>query len=119
LSYQYELTDFCETRENQKNRSVFDTKFNFWNLAEKPKTKHFLENWAVFCLSIGFQPIFCSKFNFWMENGKPTGFPVYCLVFPVYRSVFQKKSKVDFFKSNQPVFGESKKPDQTGFVRFL
>jgi hypothetical protein len=61
--------------------------------------------------------VFLFKIQILNENNKPISFPVYHLVFLIYRSIFQ----FSFFqknKSNRPVFNESTKLDQTNFIDF-
>jgi hypothetical protein len=61
------LTSFAK---NQKNQSVFDTKFDFGNLANKKPW-----NPSDFpSLSNDFQPIFYLKIKFWIKNDKLVDF---------------------------------------------
>jgi hypothetical protein len=67
--------------------------------------------------------VFLFKIQILNENNKPISFPVYHLVFLIYRSIFQfsffqKKSNFQKNKSNRPVFNESTKLDQTNFIDF-
>jgi hypothetical protein len=96
--------------KNQKNWSVFNTKFNFWNLGKrKLKTVVFLKTEWFFDLSVGF----LFKIQILNENDKSAGFFWFIAQF----FWFLVSQKFEFLNCNQPVFGEPKKPDQ--FCRFL
>jgi hypothetical protein len=83
----------------------------------KQKREVFLKTDRFFGLSIGFKLGFIQNSIFeWKTLNQPV-FSVYRSIFPIF-GFFQNFSKIKILNYNRPIFGESKKPDETCFIGF-